>query len=138
MGLRAARERGPSYDALIKEFVEAAQAQYGRSVLLQFEDFGNQNAFRLMREYQPKACTFNDDIQGTASVVVAGLIASVRITGKPLGEHTFLFYGAGEAGVGIADLVAEAISQELSIPLEVRGTLCAGLDRLEMSFLHRS
>jgi malate dehydrogenase (oxaloacetate-decarboxylating)(NADP+) len=68
-----------------------------------------------MGEYQSKACTFNDDIQGTASVVVAGLIASVRITGVTLAQHKFLFYGAGEAGVGIADLLAEAISKETGV-----------------------
>lgn len=70
-----------------------------------------------MNEYQPKACTFNDDIQGTASVVVAGLMASVRITGVSLSKHKFLFYGAGEAGVGIADLVAEAISKETGVEI---------------------
>jgi len=72
-----------------------------------------------MGEYQSKACTFNDDIQGTASVVVAGLIASVRITGVTLAQHKFLFYGAGEAGVGIADLLAEAISKETGVELGV-------------------
>eukprot|EP00281_Chroomonas_sp_CCMP1168_P021511 CAMPEP_0206232478 /NCGR_PEP_ID=MMETSP0047_2-20121206/11437_1 /ASSEMBLY_ACC=CAM_ASM_000192 /TAXON_ID=195065 /ORGANISM="Chroomonas mesostigmatica_cf, Strain CCMP1168" /LENGTH=647 /DNA_ID=CAMNT_0053656217 /DNA_START=11 /DNA_END=1954 /DNA_ORIENTATION=+ len=118
MGLRRERERGPAYDALLKEFVEAAQAEYGRAVLLQFEDFGNLNAFRLMREYQSKACTFNDDIQGTASVIVAGLLASERITQTPLYKHKFLFYGAGEAGVGIADLIAEAVAEEQGTSVE--------------------
>lgn len=112
VGLRQRRERGPAYDELIAEFIDAAKDKYGPQVLLQFEDFGNRNAFRLLDEYTEKATCFNDDIQGTASVILAGLLASKRLTGKALGEHTFLFYGAGEAGVGIANLVASAIQRE--------------------------
>lgn len=118
LGLKQARERGPAYDALVKEFFNAAQNKFGRNVLIQFEDFGNINAFRLLRQFQNMACTFNDDIQGTAAVVVAALISSSRLTGKKLADHTFLFSGAGEAGTGIADLIAFAVSFESQIPVD--------------------
>jgi malate dehydrogenase (oxaloacetate-decarboxylating)(NADP+) len=94
MGLRRERERGPEYDELIAEFFAACQDAYGRSVLLQFEDFGNLNAFRLLETFRNDANCFNDDIQGTASVSLAGLIASLPLTKKTmLSDHTYLFYG---------------------------------------------
>lgn len=111
-GLRRDRDRSPAYDALIAEIFEAAQEAFGKNVLIQFEDFGNSNAFRLLEHYQTNACCFNDDIQGTASVVLAGVLSSLPLAGKKdISEHTFLFYGAGEAGVGIANMVAMAIAK---------------------------
>lgn len=112
LGLRQRRVRGPVYDELIQEFFEAAQDKFGKNVLIQFEDFGNINAFRLLEEFKGKACTFNDDIQGTAAVALAGIMSSSKVTGKMLSSHTYLFLGAGEAGAGIADLIAYAITKE--------------------------
>ncbi|CAK9296290.1 unnamed protein product [Gordionus sp. m RMFG-2023] len=120
LGLQKKRVRGQAYDELIDEFMHAIIRRYGPHCLIQFEDFANSNAFRFLEKYRHQFCTFNDDIQGTASVIVAGLYAAVKITKKPLKENKILFLGAGEASIGIASLltmsmVKSGISEEEAI-----------------------
>ncbi|MEZ4485498.1 MAG: NAD-dependent malic enzyme [Syntrophotaleaceae bacterium] len=90
LGLRQPRLRGAEYDELLEEFVLAVQEVYPKAVI-QFEDFANHNAFALLQRYRERTCCFNDDIQGTASVALAGLYAALRLTGGSLAEQTFLF-----------------------------------------------
>jgi malate dehydrogenase (oxaloacetate-decarboxylating)(NADP+) len=111
LGLRQHRVRGEPYDAFVDEFVEAVR-EVMPAAILQFEDFGNQNAFRLLERWRERVCTFNDDIQGTAAVTLAGLYSGLRLTGETLREQTVLFLGAGEAGIGIGSLVAAAMAGE--------------------------
>jgi malate dehydrogenase (oxaloacetate-decarboxylating)(NADP+) len=111
IGLRQRRLRGAAYDELVDEFVAAAQTVFP-AVLIQFEDFANHNAFRLLGKYRDRVCTFNDDIQGTAAVVLAGIFSALRLTGGKLADQRILFFGAGEAATGIANLIAAAMSEQ--------------------------
>lgn len=110
-GLEQRRLRGPAYDALIEEFVHAAQETFP-GVLIQLEDFGNKNAFRFLHAYHNHCCLFDDDIQGTGAVALAGIIAALKITGGTLSGQRLLFLGAGEAGIGIADTYVAALVDE--------------------------
>ena len=108
MGIRQRRIRGRDYEDFVEEFVTAARDQWPRA-LVQFEDFGNTMAFRLLRHWRERIPTFNDDIQGTAAVVLAGIHSAVRMTGQKLLDQRILFLGAGEAAVGVADLCVSAL-----------------------------
>jgi malate dehydrogenase (oxaloacetate-decarboxylating) len=116
LGERHARVRGERYDEFIEAFV-AAVTKLFPNAMLHWEDFGPGNAHRLLNRYKERICTFNDDIQGTAAVVLSAVLAAVRNSGVPLSEHRILVYGAGTAGVGVADIIRDAIARE-GVPAE--------------------
>lgn len=110
-GLRQRRITGPEYDAFVEEFVMAVQQVFPRCCI-QFEDFTNKTAIPLLQRYRERVCCFNDDIQGTAAVAVAGMLGACRIRGDRLRDHRIVFYGAGSAAIGIADLCCLQMTRE--------------------------
>jgi len=111
LGLRQERERGEAYLTFVDEFVTAVQQLYPKCCI-QWEDFANINAVPILARYRDRLCTYNDDIQGTAGIALAGIFAASRLTGKKLAEQRFLFLGAGSAATGIAELISLAMARE--------------------------
>lgn len=138
LGIAEKRLPRAEYDALVEEFVSAVQNVFPHAII-QFEDFANRNAHRLLNAYRDRVCCFNDDIQGTAAVALAGIYAAIRIQQKKLVDQTVLFLGAGSAATGIADLVVAALFKEGLSRQEARrrcwlvdstGLVVEGRDRL--------
>ncbi|PTB66021.1 malate dehydrogenase [Trichoderma citrinoviride] len=117
LGLRQPRVRGKRYDDFIQTFVEAARKLFPRAYI-HFEDFGTKNARRLLELYRPKIACFNDDVQGTGCVTLAAIMAALHASKQKLSDSRIVIFGAGSAGVGIADQVRDAIATEQNISHE--------------------
>ncbi len=119
LGLRQRRIDGDAYDSLIEEFVSAVEDAYPKCCI-QFEDFANTHSIPILARYRDRVCCFNDDMQGTAAIAVAGIFAALRIVESRMADQTFLFLGAGSAGTGIADLLTRRMVQEGLAEAEAR------------------
>ena len=147
IGITQKRLRGNEYDDLMDEFMEEVGSVFP-DTLIQFEDFANVNARRLLNKYRNDFRMFNDDIQGTAAVTLAGLMATQRITDRKLQDETLMFYGAGTAGMGIAELFVSALEKDGISEDEARSKCWfidsqglvvkerKGLNRSKLSFAH--
>ncbi len=147
-GLKRERLKGEAYDALVDEFMREMRA-WQPNCLVQFEDFGNSNAFRILEKYRTTGPCFNDDIQGTAAITLAALLSALRATKGRLEDQKILFYGAGEAGVGIGELIAMAMEKtgmshkeamERCYFMDSKGLVCKsrldGLQHHKIPFAH--
>src|SRR5246500_1129535 len=111
LGLKQERPRGEEYMSFIDEFVSAVEQLYPKCCI-QWEDFANFNAVPILARYRDQTCTFNDDIQGTAGIALAGMYSALRITKQKLTDQRFLFLGGGSAGTGIAELISQAMTMD--------------------------
>jgi malic enzyme len=139
VGYRQHRLRGGEYDDFLEAFVAAILDVCPRAVL-QWEDFKQHNAIRILDRYRHRITSFNDDIQGTGAVVLAGILAAVRATGRPLTEQRFVFLGAGAAGTGIARLIRTALvadgldaasAKRAIVTVDTKGLVFADRDQLD-------
>jgi malic enzyme len=139
IGYRQPRLRGAGYDDFIEAFVSAIMEVFPRAVL-QWEDFKQHNAIRILDRYRHRLTSFNDDIQGTGAVVLAGILAAVRALGRPLAEQRVVFLGAGAAGTGIARTVRAAMAAQgvdestikrAIVTADTRGLVFAARDELD-------
>lgn len=138
LGNRHARRRGADYDEFVDRYIETAHRLFPRAIL-HFEDFGPLNARKILQTYGDRYCVFNDDIQGTGAVVVAAVYGGCHVTGVPLREQTTVVFGAGTAGIGVADqirdaMVADGASYEQATsqiwPIDKQGLLFDDMDDL--------
>lgn len=111
VGNRHARVRGDQYDAFIEAYVETVTTLFPHA-LLQWEDFAPSNGRRILEKYRHRVCTFSDDVQGTGAMTLAAAISAVRVCGTPLRSHRVVIFGAGTAGVGVADQIRQAMVRE--------------------------
>ncbi|KAK1763093.1 putative nad-dependent malic enzyme protein [Phialemonium atrogriseum] len=117
LGLREKRVRGPQYDKFVDTFIESARKLYPRAYI-HFEDFGLDNARRILDKYRDKIPCFNDDVQGTGCVTLAAIMAGLHVSNQKLSDLRMIIFGAGTAGVGVADQVRDAIATERGISKE--------------------
>jgi len=147
-GLRQPRLTGAVYEAVLEEFISALK-MWRPHVVLQFEDFANHTAFHLLLKYRTRICCFNDDIQGTACITLAGLLSALRAEGASLKDQKVLFLGAGEAGTGIGELIAIALEIRHGMTkkegrkqcyfIDSKGLICASRTNLQphkLAFAH--
>jgi malate dehydrogenase (oxaloacetate-decarboxylating)(NADP+) len=111
LGLRQPRVSTAERDELIQEFVEAVQELFPKCCI-HFEDWTGVDAVHLLQRYRNRYCVYNDDVQGTAGIVLAGMINAAKIKGTKLSDEKYLFLGAGSAGIGLANLLCSAMVQE--------------------------